>query len=170
MNTKLMYNKMDIRLFFVNIILGSFVLYSYYKYLGGARDKNVSVDKLWANIKGNKRNIYYLSMIISTVSYLYLFYYLVFINKDSRFHITVSTLIFLIGACLWAPFLYYHFIHGMDKIYVYLSLCLTSIGIVLLFIYIMSKGNLISKICISLFLFHVLILDNLIWSIKFQNI
>ena len=161
---------MDFRLFFVNIILGTFVLYSYYRYLGGAIKKNISVDKLWANIKGNKRNIYYLSMIISTISYLYLTYYLVFINKNNRFYITLSTLIFLVGASLWEPLLYYHFINGIDKIYVYLSLCLTSIGIILLYIYIMGKGNLISKICISLFLFHVLILDNLIWSIKFQNI
>lgn len=161
---------MDTKLLFVNIILGSFVLYSYYKYLGDARNKNINIDKLWANIKGNKRNIYYLSMIFSTISYLYLLYYFVFINKNDRVYITISTLIFLLGASLWAPFLYYHLIHGLDKIFIYLSLCITSVGIILLFIYIMNKGNIISKLCITLFLFHVLILDNLIWSIKFQNI
>ena len=170
MNKLLIDNQIDIRLLFVNIILGIFIIYSYYRYLGGKIKKKISADKLWANIKGYKRNIYYLFMIISTISYLYLIFYLVFINKNNRFYIILSTLIFLVGTSLWAPLLYYHFIYNLNKIYVYLSLCISSVGIILLFIYIMSKGNLLSKIFISLFLFNVLILENIIWSINFQNI
>ena len=161
---------MNKNILFLNIVCGSIVIFTYFKYLGGAIQKKIPVDKLWSNIKGNYRNLYYISMIISTFSYLYLLYYFTFINKKNSKYIGLSMIVFFIGAILWAPFLYYHFIHNLDKIFVYLALCLTSIGIILIFIYTMSKGNTISKVCISLFLFHVLFLDNLIWSIKFNEI
>ena len=161
---------MELKLLFINILLGFFVIYGYFKYLGGALKKGITSDQLWANIRGNYRNLYYISMLLSTLSYLYLLYYFVFITKENNNIVYIGTLIFFIGANLWAPTLFHHLINNQEKVFIYISLCLTTIGIILLFIHLMNKGNLISKICISIFLFHILILDNLIWSIKFQKI
>ena len=160
---------MDIKLLTLNIIFGSVVIYTYFRYLGGALQKGITSNQLWADIRGNYRNLYYLSMLLSTISYLYLLYYLVKNQKGNKIVYT-GTLIFFIGASLWAPFLYSYFVNKINKVFIYLSLCLTTVGIILLSIYLMSKGNFLSKICISIFLFHILILDNLIWSIKFQKI
>lgn len=109
-------------------------------------------------------------MLLCVISYLYIIYYLIFIDKEKHTLVLWGSILFFMGAILWTPFLYHYFINNMEKIYIYLALCLTSIGIILLFIYLMNKGNMISKICIGIFLFHILILDNLIWSIKFESI
>ena len=164
---------MDTNLLSINVLFGVIVLYTYFKYLGDSLKIGVKVDELWGNIKGNYRNVYYISMVISALSYLYLCYYLICLDKkihNNKNIIYIGTILFFIGASLWAPFVYNHFKNNLNKIFIYLSLCLTTCGIILLFIHIMNNGNLFSKICISLFLFHVLILDNLIWSIKFQKI
>ena len=65
---------MDIKLLTLNIIFGSVVIYTYFKYLGGALQKGITSNQLWADIRGNYRNLYYLSMLLSTISYLYLLY------------------------------------------------------------------------------------------------
>ena len=161
---------MDKTLLLINIIGGIIVIYFYYIYLSDLIEKNISMDKLWANITGGYRNIYILSMLLCVISYLYIIYYLIFIDKEKHTLVLWGSILFFMGAILWTPFLYHYFINNMEKIYIYLALCLTSIGIILLFIYLMNKGNMISKICIGIFLFHILILDNLIWSIKFESI
>ena len=161
---------MNKNLLILNLIGGPLVLFTYYKYLGGAMKKGITSDQLWANIKGKSRNIYFLSMLLSTISYLYLFYYLVFRNKNQSKKPLMGTVIFFIGASLWGPFLYKHFVNKLSKSYTYLSLTLTSIGILILFSYLMKKGNIISKIAISIFLIHILLLDNIIWSINFNKL
>jgi hypothetical protein len=51
----------------------------------------------------------------------------------------------------------------------YLTLCITTIGTLLLFIYIFKlKENYGIKIAITLFLFHILFLDNMNYAIKFN--
>lgn len=161
---------MNKNLLITNLTGGPLVLFTYYKYLGGAIEKGITSDQLWANIKGKNRNFYYLSMLLSTVSYLYLFYFLVFKNQDKSQKALIGTIIFFIGASLWAPFLYNHFVNKINKTYTYLSLSLTSVGILILFLYLMKKEDIMSKIAISIFLFHILVLDNIIWSINFNKL
>ena len=109
-------------------------------------------------------------MLLSTISYLYLFYFLVFKNKDKSNKPLLGTIIFFIGASLWAPFLFNHFVNKLSKIFIYLSLSLTSIGIIIKFIYLINKGNIISKVSIFIFLTHILLLDNIIWSYNFSKL
>ena len=47
---------MDIKLLTLNIIFGSIVIYTYFKYLGGALQKGITSNQLWADIRGNYRN------------------------------------------------------------------------------------------------------------------
>ena len=161
---------MNKNLLILNLIGGPLVLFTYYKYIGGAIKKGVKSNLLWANIKGNNRNLYYISMLLSTISYLYLFYFLVFKNKDKSNKPLLGTIIFFIGASLWAPFLFNHFVNKLSKIFIYLSLSLTSIGIIIKFIYLINKGNIISKVSIFIFLTHILLLDNIIWSYNFSKL
>jgi hypothetical protein len=67
---------MDTKLLSINVLFGVIVLYTYFKYLGDSLKIGVKVDELWGNIKGNYRNVYYISLVISALSYLYLCYYL----------------------------------------------------------------------------------------------
>ena len=161
---------MNRKLLISNLIGGPLVLFTYFSYLGGALQKGVTTDQLWANIKGGNRNIYFISMILSTISYLYLLYFLIFKNEIKDNKVLIGTIIFFIGASTWAPFLYHNFISKISKIFTYLSLTLTSFGIILIFKYLMMKGDTASKISISIFLIHVLLLDNIIWSINFHKL
>jgi len=163
---------MDIKLLICNIVFGILVIFTYVKFLGDSLKNNVTGDQLWANIKGPYRIIYYISMILAALSYMYFTYWIIFKrpSEDNNLLVWIGTILFFVGACLWAPSLYYHFIKNLNKVFVYLTLGLTSIGIILLTIYLMDKGDMISKICVSVFLYHVLIMDNIIWSIKFQQL
>ena len=54
---------MNKNLLILNLIGGPLVLFTYYKYIGGAIKKGVKSNQLWANIKGNNRNLYYISIL-----------------------------------------------------------------------------------------------------------
>lgn len=151
----------------INLFIGGLVLLSY-KYLGDAIDNGITVDQLWGNITGNFRMLYWISICIAAICYCYVIYYTT-VNKDNNDLLYYGTILFLIGAMLWAPLLYGYFVNNISNVYTILSLCLVSMGIILLTIYLYTKGNLISKIAITYFLFHVLVMDNIIWSIMFTK-
>ena len=114
-------------------------------------------------------------MLFAALSYIYFTYWLVFRDgfegeRKKELMVWVGTILFFVGACSWAPFLYYYFKKGLSKIFVYLSLSVTSVGIMLLMIYLMNEGDILSRVCVGVFLFHVLVMDNIIWSVKFQGI
>ena len=132
---------MNYKLLFSNLLLGPIVIFTYFKYLGGAMNKGVTSDQLWGNIKGNNRNIYYGSMVLATISYLYMSYYLIFKKKEKDILPLIGTIVFFIGAISWAPLLYSNFIKKLSKIFTYLSLSITSLGIIILSSYLLKKGN-----------------------------
>ena len=151
----------------INLGLGAIVLLSYI-YLKYAMDEGITVDQLWGNITGNKRMLYWISISLAACCYSYIIYYTTK-NKDKSDLLYYGTFLMLIGASLWAPLLYANLVNNYSNIFTILSLCLTSVGAILLTIYLYNKGNLISKIAISYYLFHVLIMDNIIWSIMFTK-
>jgi hypothetical protein len=83
-------------------ILGVILLYSYY-YLA-VNDKRVM--ELWGRIKGNFLNLYYLSMVLSTIGFLLFFYYIVVSTSFKRSdinHMFIALLAIIVISMLWMP-------------------------------------------------------------------
>ena len=148
-----------------NLIAGAIVILTYIYYI-----PKLSLDEAWGNIKGTERKITIIYMIISALSFSYILYHYTVNKIDKPLLIYTSLVIFFIGAILWAPSLYNYFLNktNVNLLLMYLTLCITTIGTLLLFIYIFkSKKKYGVKIAIILFLFHILFLDNLNYAIKF---
>ena len=169
MNLKL--PKIDYQLLAFIAVGGSIVLASYYYYLPALMNEGISLDKLWGNIKGNTRQFYLTSMIISTISFFYMTWVLVTSKMSATQTALVwsGLLIFFVGAALWTPFLATYFRKQTNQVPMYAMLGLTTLGIMLLFIHFMSVPGILSKIAVSLFLFHILILDNSNYAIQFEK-
>jgi hypothetical protein len=148
-----------------NLIAGTIVILTYIYYL-----PKLSLDDAWGNIKGTERNLTMIYMIIAALSFSYILYHYTVNKIEKPILLYTSLVIFFMGAILWAPSLYNYFSNKTDVnlILMYLTLCITTIGTLLLFIYIFkSKKNYGVKIAITLFLFHILFLDNLNYATKF---
>jgi hypothetical protein len=157
---------MNIHFLLSNIIAGSIVILTYIYYL-----PKLSLNEAWGNIKGTERNLTIFYMIIATLSYLYILYHFTNNNIHKPKLLYTSIIIFFIGAILWAPLLYNYLKNKneINLIFMYLTLCITTIGTLLLFIYIFKLKNKYGlKLAITLFLFHILFLDNINYSIKFN--
>ena len=148
-----------------NLIAGAIVILTYLYY----RPK-LSLDDVWGNIKGTERNLTIIYMIIAALAFSYILYHYTVNKIEKPLLLYTSLVIFFIGSILWAPILYNYFSNKteINLILMYLTLCITTIGTLLLFIYIFkTKKNYGVKIAITLFLFHILFLDNLNYAIKF---
>lgn len=148
-----------------NLIAGAIVILTYLYYL-----PKLSLDDAWGNIKGTERNLTIIYMIIAALAFSYILYHYTVNKIEKSLLLYTSLVIFFIGAILWAPLLYNYFSNKteINLILMYLTLCITTIGTLLLFIYIFkTKKNYGVKIAITLFLFHILFLDNLNYAIKF---
>lgn len=148
-----------------NLIAGAIVILTYLYYL-----PKLSLDDAWGNIKGTERNLTIIYMIIAALAFSYILYHYTVNKIENPLLLYTSLVIFFIGAILWAPILYNYFSNKteINLILMYLTLCITTIGTLLLFIYIFkTKKNYGVKIAITLFLFHILFLDNLNYAIKF---
>jgi len=148
-----------------NLIAGAIVILTYLYYI-----PKLYLDDAWGNIKGYERKLTIIYMIIAALSFCYILYHYTVNKIEKQILLYTSLVIFFIGAILWAPLLYNYFSNKteINLILMYLSLCITTIGALLLFIYIFkTKKNYGVKIAITLFLFHILFLDNLNYAIKF---
>ena len=148
-----------------NLIAGAIVILTYIYYL-----PKLSLDDAWGNIKGNERNLTIIYMIIAALSFSYILYHYTVNKIEKSLLLYTSLVIFFVGAILWAPLLYNYFSNKTDinLILMYLTLCITTIGSLLLFIYIFKTKKIYGvKIAIIIFLFHILFLDNLNYAIKF---
>ena len=148
-----------------NLIAGAIVILTYIYFL-----PKLSLDDAWGNIKGTERNLTILYMIIAALAFSYILYHYTVNKIEKPLLLYTSLIIFFIGAILWSPSLYNYVSNKteINLILMYLTLCITTIGTLLLFIYIFkSKKNYSVKIAIILFLFHILFLDNLNYAIKF---
>ena len=87
------------------IILGIILIYSYYYF---AKENLKIVNQLWGNILKNKSllKIYYLSMFLSLIGFLFLFYYLMINNtftQNNIYHIFILLLFIVVFSIFWMP-------------------------------------------------------------------
>lgn len=157
-------------------ILGIILLYSYYYY---AQKNQNNVLKLWGRIKGNFLYVYYASMLLSAIGFLFLFYYLFLTNSLTRDQINkmfIALILIIAVSIIWMPLSLYYLKNKKD-IYKYLIifvLLVVSFSI-LYFITILNnvkedKNILQKKLALmgmTYFFIHCFFFDSLIWSYNF---
>lgn len=121
---------------------------------------------LWGNITNkNLKWFIGISIMISVISYLIVFFLNILNNKDRTLY-TIGNSIFLIGALLWPVFLYYR----PTKFHsVILALSITSLGALLILINESVDRSIIGIIFATYLFFHVFVMDNLIWSMSYRS-
>lgn len=161
--------------FFIIAILGIILLYSYYYYA----TNNSNVLKLWGKIKDNLLNIYYLSMIISALSFLFFLIYLGISNnltKDQVNKLFIGIISIIIFSIFWMPLsLQYLKNHSCyTKFLIYLVLFIVSFSsfyILIILNNIIDNKNIILKNVafygMIYFFIHVFFFDFILWTNNF---
>jgi hypothetical protein len=157
-------------------ICGIYVLTSYaYLLPKSIPHGETTLDALWFGIHGVERWVFYVSMLVAAFA---------FIIATIRFSrnltwnefpsLCVAYSLFLVGATIWTTSLWWFSLNtyvNLARIFVIFSLCLTTLGAVVLYreAWVVRK-DLITAICIGLLCFHVAVFDNSRWAYAFlQN-
>ena len=167
--------KFPFHYFFIIGILGIILLYSYYYYA----INNSNVLKLWGKIKNNLLNIYYLSMIISAVSFLFLLTYLGISNnltKDEINKLFIGIIFIIIFSIFWMP-LSLQYLKNRDfytKFLIYLVLFIVSLSsfyvLITLNNIIDNKNKIFKNVAfygMIYFFIHVFFFDFILWTHNF---
>ena len=156
-------------------LFGIGLLYSYYYFL----QDNKNILKLWGRVKGNLLNIYYVSMLLSTIGFILMFFYLFYSNnftKSDILNIFICISMIVLISVLWTP-LSLTYVKTKENIYKYLTLLvlfLVALFTVLLIIslynvkdtkYILYKNIALGGMIY--FFIHAFFFDFLIWSYNF---
>jgi hypothetical protein len=167
--------KFDKSYIFILSIVGIILLYSYYYFL---KDNN-NANKLWGSIKAPLLYIYYLSMLLSTIGFILLFFYLIYSDNFTRNNITqlfILILLIVSISILWTP-LSITYLKEKNNLYKYLTLLvlfLVSLFSFLLLItlynindtkYIVSKNLALAGMLY--FFIHAFFFDFITWSYHF---
>ena len=173
-----------ITLLLINLIFGSMVLFSYYSGLN--REPELSL-KLWGGVPLVLQPIIVAFMFISAIGYFFFTYNflvnadankILFFNKFNYWSLHLIYSLILIPSMLWInrTFIYMNSGNLMDWIFVVLILsCVAFFSIILLLFTIdmhLSSGLFIylsSVIGASIFAFHTVFLDGLIWVFFFHR-
>lgn len=160
------------------IILGIILIYSYYYF---AKKNLKIVNELWGSILKNKSllKIYYLSMFLSLIGFLFLFAYLL-INSNFTYNninrIFICLIFIVVFSMFWMP-LSLNYLKNKSNLIKYLILFV--LFIVALFSFILSitlfkivdnKNILIHNLAIigmSYFFIHTFFFDFILWSYHF---
>lgn len=167
--------KFDNKYIIIIAILGIILLYSYYYF--GKNTENVN--KLWGRIKGNFLNVYYLSMILSTIGFLLLFYYLIISNnftEDQVNKLFIALLLIVVVSMIWMPLSIYYLKNKKDlyKFLIYIVLFIVAISSLYL-IYILNQTKEyklklyknLAMIGMTYFFIHAFLFDFLMWTYNF---
>jgi len=166
------FNKIYI---FILAILGIILLYSYYYFF--KNDNNSK--KLWGKINGNLLKIYYVSMLLSTLGFLLLFYYIVTSNifTQNNINLIFGLLVAIIVISMfWMPLSLNYLKNKNESIKYLIILVLFLVALSTLYLlYILQnindKSNKFSKnlalIGMSYFFIHALFFDTITWSYNF---
>ncbi len=160
----------NINLFIINLIFGFLILLSYIILIPLILKKGIKMNRLWGGITGNYRIMYYISILITAISYIYIIYRYSKIEIINNKLIYTGTIIFLVSSIAWTLSLYGYFVKKMSVMLI--SMCLnfvvvgTSLILIQSFLY---NKELILKICSVILLFQTLIMDGIIYSISFYK-
>lgn len=152
---------MNIFNFSSTFILGFLVILFYFLFL----PKN---NYAWANIKDLKiRLIILISILLSAISYLIIWIKNTFYLSNKSNLYLIGNIIFLIGAILWPISLHYY---PTKFHYVILSLCITSLGALIILINECIDKSIIGIIFAIYLFFHVFFMDNIYWASSYRSL
>lgn len=151
----------------VCLVGGMLVLASYSVFIPACLNlPDVTYDTLWTGIKGGPRNLYYISILTTTV--FMLIFFLDWVKKsENDVRLIVYIVMFFIGASLWAPALYGSLKKATDATWTSLSLALTSLGAVGIWNLCNNSCKLTIQIATTLLLWQTVLLDFGIWNTRF---
>lgn len=166
------FNKVYI---FILAILGIILLYSYYYFF--KNDNNSK--KLWGKINGSLLNIYYVSMLLSTLGFLLLFYYIMTSNIFTKNNINLIfglLIAIIVISMFWMPLSLYYVKNKSELIKYLIILVLFLVALSILYLlYVLKnindKYNELSKnlalIGMTYFFIHAFFFDTITWSYNF---
>ena len=172
-------------LILINLIFGSMVLYSYY--IGVNKEPELSL-KLWGGVPSILQPIIISFMFISAIGYFFFTYNflfnvdadnVLFLGKFNYWSLHILYLLVLIPSMLWIDLTYKYMKTGnqLDWIIIVSVLFCVAIASIFLFLFTidtkLENKNFIylaSVIGSSIFVFHTLFLDGLIWTVFFHKI
>jgi len=156
-------------------LFGIILLYSYYYFL---KDNNNTL-KLWGSIKGNLLKIYYMSMLLSVIGFIFLFFYLYFSDnflKNDILNIFIYISMIILISIFWTP-LSLAYLKNKNKIYKNFTLFVLFLVALSTFLLLISLYNVadtkykfnknLALIGMSYFFIHVFLFDFIIWSYHF---
>ena len=91
----------NINLFIINLIFGFLILLSYIILIPLILKKGIKMNRLWGGITGNYRIMYYISILITAISYIYIIYRYSKIEIINNKLIYTGTIIFLVSSIAW---------------------------------------------------------------------
>lgn len=156
----------------IHIALGGLVLLTYAACLPRAFKLPNGKMRAWGGIDGGVRTLYAASIALAAVAYLYAAYALsASVQANAR-----AFAVFLVGACLWAPFVLLSMrasaggpLRAWYSAAMVAALVMTSVGAGLLLRQAVGTGSKTVVAAAAFLLFHVLVLDNVVYAYKFIN-
>lgn len=121
--------------------------------------------RAWGGIQGATRTLYGVSIVLAALAYVWLMHALPDEPASAR-----AFQLFLFGACLWAPLLLASMHCKGSRLFragVIAALAITSAGAMWLLQRALSEKARWGVLAASWLLFHVFVLDNLVWGYRF---
>ncbi len=168
----------------INIILGSFLLFTYYR---GVTNNSDIAPKLWGGVPPYLTDYIVASMFIGAIGYFFFTYYFIFkidhntalfLNKFNFSFIIILYLLILIPSCFWIDLSLLYIKSGDPLLWKAIVGILYTVGIssILLLISLLSinpsDSSILYKLAIcgcACFSFHTMFLDGLLWTIFFHK-
>ena len=168
----------------INLVFGSILLYTYYK---GVTNNPEIAAKLWGGVPIYLTKYIIISMFLGAIGYFFFTYYLIFkvdhetmlvINKYNFQLFIILYLLILIPSCMWIDLSIYYIINQNPLIWKLIVLVLYTVGISSLVLLLSllninsNDGSTLYKLAVigcTLFTFHTLFLDGLLWTIFFHK-
>jgi hypothetical protein len=155
-------------------ILGIILLYSYYYFL-----KFDPKLLLWGRINGKFLNVYYISMILSLIGFILLFYYLIINNNFTQIEVKkllISLISIIVISIFWMPLSLYYLknkstiIKYLDIFVLFLVALSTFYLLTILYKTNDTKNIIANRLALAgmiYFFIHVFFFDFISWSYNF---
>ena len=168
----------------INIILGSFLLFTYYR---GVTSNSDIAPKLWGGVPPYLTDYIVASMFIGAIGYFFFTYYFIFkidhntvlfLKKFNFSFIIILYLLILIPSCFWIDLSLIYIKNGDPLLWKGIVGILYTVGIssILLLISLLSinpgSNSILYKLAVygcACFTFHTMFLDGLLWTIFFHK-
>lgn len=168
--------KFEQNYFIIIALLGAILLLTYYNFIHSGID---NAELLWGRIKDNLRKMYYVSMLITAISFILILYYLFLTNSldyNNSLQILMTICAIIILSMFWMPISLKYLIVKLDKYKILITAILFFVALASLLLAIelykinekkyKTQKNIAFAAAIYFF-FHTFVLDTIVWTQHF---